>query len=141
MSVQLNKHAYEDLIIDDIIEVIKHMPEHSLEKRHIIEVLKWSIKQNYPDDIWNRGVKCDNCNGEGYTFFIDQGEPDLDSECSKCNGTGRLLKETKEQEEFTFNERLLKRMGEKKCTNLDDDIEKWEDGGCSTGVGSDYQPK
>jgi hypothetical protein len=113
MSVQLNKSAYEDLIIDDIIEILRHMPEHSLEKKHIIEVLKWSIKQIYPDDIWNRGRRCNNCDGEGYLLFVDQGEPDYDSKCPECDGTGKIPPVSDDLLEQSFNERLMKRMNEK----------------------------
>lgn len=34
---------------------------------------------------------CDNCDGERYTFFVDQGEPDPDTICRKCNGTGKIF--------------------------------------------------
>lgn len=40
--IQLNKKTYEALIDADIAELKRHMPEHSLEKRHIIEVLEES---------------------------------------------------------------------------------------------------
>ena len=33
---------------------------------------------------------CPNCKGEGYSFFINQGEPDLDSKCTTCKGTGKI---------------------------------------------------
>ena len=26
-------------------------------------------------------IICPNCKGEGYTYFVNQGEPDLDSKC------------------------------------------------------------
>ena len=45
----LNKQAYEKLIQENIDALEKYMPEHSLEKQHTIDVLKWSIKQNYPE--------------------------------------------------------------------------------------------
>jgi hypothetical protein len=34
---------------------------------------------------------CPECDGEGYTSFIDQGEPELTSRCHKCKGKGRIL--------------------------------------------------
>jgi len=46
-EVQLNKEAYQKLIDENIAALEKHMPEHSLEKKHTIEVLKWSVKQIY----------------------------------------------------------------------------------------------
>jgi DnaJ-class molecular chaperone len=33
---------------------------------------------------------CPDCGGEGYTFFVDQGEPDPDSKCTTCKGTGKI---------------------------------------------------
>lgn len=36
----MNKEAYAKLIEEDIAEMEKFIPKHSLEKRHIIEVLK-----------------------------------------------------------------------------------------------------
>jgi hypothetical protein len=50
MGTTLNKKAYTKLIDENIEELEKYMPEHSLEKRHIIDVLKWSIKTLYPSD-------------------------------------------------------------------------------------------
>ncbi len=48
MPTNLNKQAYEKLIEENISELEKHMPEHSLEKKHIIDVLNWSIRALYP---------------------------------------------------------------------------------------------
>jgi len=47
MGIQLNEQAYQKLIDENIKALNKHMPEHSLEKKHTIEVLKWSVKQIY----------------------------------------------------------------------------------------------
>jgi len=47
MSIQLDKKAYEKLVNEDIKVLEEHMPIYSLEKKHIIEVLKWSIKEIY----------------------------------------------------------------------------------------------
>jgi hypothetical protein len=43
----LTKEEYIKLVNADIKALNKHMPEHSLEKRHILMVLQWSI-ENYP---------------------------------------------------------------------------------------------
>lgn len=47
MGIQLDEKAYRKLINGDIMELKKHMPKHSLEKKHIVEVLKWSIRKIY----------------------------------------------------------------------------------------------
>ena len=49
MGTQLNKATYEKLINENIEALEKHMPEHSLEKKHTIEVLKWSVDEIYGD--------------------------------------------------------------------------------------------
>lgn len=49
MGTKLNKQAYTKLIDENIAEINKYMPEFSLEKRHSIDVLKWSIKALYDD--------------------------------------------------------------------------------------------
>jgi DNA-binding Xre family transcriptional regulator len=52
MGIQLNKEAYKVLLIDKDIELLKkYMPEHSLEKKHIIDVLNWSVEQIYPSAL------------------------------------------------------------------------------------------
>ena len=43
----LNKAGYQKLIDGNIEELEKYMPKYSLEKKHTIEVLKWSVKQIY----------------------------------------------------------------------------------------------
>lgn len=57
MGTQLNYESYQKLIDEDILALNNFMPENSLEKNHIIEVLQWSIKEIYGD---NDGVlkKC-----------------------------------------------------------------------------------
>ena len=45
--MRLNKKAYKQLIKEDIAYVRKHMP-HSLERFHIIAVLKDAVDKNYP---------------------------------------------------------------------------------------------
>ncbi len=47
MSSKLNKFAYEQLINEDI-EWINTMPR-TLEREHIIDVLKYSVKLFYPE--------------------------------------------------------------------------------------------
>lgn len=47
MGTTLNKKAYQRLIDENIEALEKHMPEHSLEKKHTIEVLKWSVVEIY----------------------------------------------------------------------------------------------
>lgn len=47
MEIQLDEHAYQKLIDENIEALNKYMPEHSLEKKHTIEVLKWSVQQIY----------------------------------------------------------------------------------------------
>lgn len=47
MSVQLNKQAYQQLIDQDIEELNKFMPTHSLERKHIVDVLNWSVDKIY----------------------------------------------------------------------------------------------
>lgn len=47
MGTQLDRKSYQKLIDEDIAELEKHMPLHSLEKKHAIEVLKWSVDQIY----------------------------------------------------------------------------------------------
>jgi hypothetical protein len=53
-EIQLNKHSYQKLIDEDIAAMKAYMPEHSLEMRHAIEVLKWSVDQLYPPDFWKK---------------------------------------------------------------------------------------
>ena len=43
----INKTAYCELIEKDIEALNKYMPESSLEKKHIVEILNWSVKQLY----------------------------------------------------------------------------------------------
>jgi uncharacterized protein (UPF0216 family) len=47
MGIMLEKKAYEKLIEEDIEVMNKYMPEESLERKHIVEVLKWSVGQIY----------------------------------------------------------------------------------------------
>lgn len=51
MSIQLNKETYQKLIDQDIEQLNKFIPEHSLERKHIIEVLKWSVDKIYNSEL------------------------------------------------------------------------------------------
>ncbi len=44
---KLTKKAYEEMIAEDILILEKYLPTYSLEKRHIIDVLKWSVNNIY----------------------------------------------------------------------------------------------
>jgi hypothetical protein len=59
---------------------------------NILAVLNWSIDKQYPPEYWDK-IPCPDCKGEGYSFFVDQGEPDPGSKCARCNGKGRILPE------------------------------------------------
>jgi len=48
MGTKLNKETYKKLIKEDMESVEKYFPEHSLEKKHILEVLRSSIECYYP---------------------------------------------------------------------------------------------
>jgi len=54
MSCTLNKEAYTKLVKEDIEALNVSMEEHSLERRHIEEVLRWSIQSLY-------AAPCPNC--------------------------------------------------------------------------------
>lgn len=47
MSTKLDEHAYKKLIDENILALNKYMPKHSLEKKHIIAIMEWSIKEIY----------------------------------------------------------------------------------------------
>jgi hypothetical protein len=99
-EIQLDKHAYKRLIDGDIAELRRHMPEHSLEMKHIIEVLKWSVNELYPDHIWktkeksvvhpqgNDDWRCANCDGKGYVVLTPDAHTVSTHICQKCHGTG-----------------------------------------------------
>lgn len=50
MGTKLNKSTYKQLIKEDMELVEKYFPEHSLGKKHILDVLKESIGCYYPND-------------------------------------------------------------------------------------------
>lgn len=54
MGIKLNKESYEKLIQEDIEVLNKYLPEHSLERKHIVDVLLESVKHHYPDKYNNR---------------------------------------------------------------------------------------
>lgn len=60
--MRLNKKAYANLVQEDIEEVEKYFPKHSLEKSHIISILKWSIEALYTKEAteeYYKNVKSD----------------------------------------------------------------------------------
>lgn len=57
MGTTLNKRAYTKLIEENIAEMEKCMPEHSLEKKHAIEVLRWSINALYEEESWDEIIE------------------------------------------------------------------------------------
>jgi hypothetical protein len=75
MGGMLNKDGYQKLIDGDIEALEKHMPEHSLEKKHIIEVLKWSVEKIYyqkscKDPMVKQGLKhCNICSGSSCSSY------------------------------------------------------------------------
>jgi hypothetical protein len=84
-------------------EVLKEKTPEELQK--LVEIFRNNVtdttKFNQTDlDKFNVKVKntldnrkpCPDCGGEGYTFFVNQGEPDPDSKCTTCNGTGVVPK-------------------------------------------------
>jgi hypothetical protein len=77
------------VIAEDIKLVKQHIPDTFMLKTHILAVLQWSIDKQYPPAIWDKKI-CPDCEGEGYTFFVDQGEPDPASKCTTCDGKGLL---------------------------------------------------
>jgi DnaJ-class molecular chaperone len=99
-EIQLDRHAYKRLIDGDIAELKRYMPEHSLEMKHIIEVLKWSIDELYPGHIWKTKKestvqpekdddgKCTNCDGKGYVTLTPDAYTVSTHICQKCHGTG-----------------------------------------------------
>ena len=88
-EVTLDKDAYKELIKEDIELVEKYIPTTHICRAHILAVLRWSIDKAYPPEYWDK-KKCPDCDGEGYTYFVNQGEPDPDSKCTTCHGTGIL---------------------------------------------------
>jgi hypothetical protein len=51
MGTTLNKKTYEDIIKEDIQFLENIHPDNSLEKSHIIDVLKYSIISQYPQEV------------------------------------------------------------------------------------------
>ena len=86
-DVTLNKKSYRDVIADDIKLVKQYIPDTFMLKTHILAVLSWSIDKQYPPKYWKEQT-CPDCQGEGYSFFVNQGEPDESSKCTTCNGKG-----------------------------------------------------
>ena len=82
MGIQLDEHSYQKLIDENIDALNKHMPEHSLEKKHIIEVLKWSVQQIYHSAKGKATEQQSNCNMQ----------PAIKSVCGKCGYDGKMMK-------------------------------------------------
>ena len=78
MGMQLNREKYKQLIEDDIFALVQYMPTHSLERNHIVSVLKWSIDQIYGGDGENSIKSGSNCNIP----------PVISPVCSICGGNG-----------------------------------------------------
>jgi DnaJ-class molecular chaperone len=91
-DVTLDKKTYKEVIKEDIELVEKYIPKEHILRTHILAVLNWSIDKQYPPEYWDK-IPCPDCKGEGYSFFVDQGEPDPGSKCARCNGKGRILPE------------------------------------------------
>lgn len=70
MEIQLNKITYQKVIDKNIKVLNKYMPKYSLEKKHIIDVLTWSIQQIYDtknkEINTNKKLTSDCCNAEAY---------------------------------------------------------------------------
>jgi hypothetical protein len=71
-GVTLTKEAYIKLVNADIKALNEHMPEHSLEKRHILMILEWSI-ETYPYGKKNSPLKevkftCSDLLPDGFVF-------------------------------------------------------------------------
>jgi hypothetical protein len=99
MGGMLNKDGYQKLIDENIEALEKHMPKHSLEKKHTIEVLKWSIKQIYE----RKGNKPEtSASGLNLAIVITSGLCDAeDHSCkyfaktnNKCNYEGFCMHKT-----------------------------------------------
>jgi hypothetical protein len=66
MSMKLNKPGYEQLINEDIEWLEKKVPR-TLERDHIVAVLKASIEHEYPEATVKRGCGCASCE----SFYSD----------------------------------------------------------------------
>lgn len=92
----LNKHGYQQLIDQNIEALEKYMPKHSLEKKHTIEVLKWSVKQIYGSDGNQPNSENANCaiqNVVGSTWCATMQLRWKQVEVDMCNGTAQNISE------------------------------------------------
>lgn len=82
MTIQLNKEAYQQLIDEDINELNKHMSEHSLERKHIVDVLNWSVNQIYPETPKSQEPipKCRICESNKRVKLVEHGY----KHCTNC---------------------------------------------------------
>ena len=88
MGTQLNEQAYTKLIEQNIEALEKHMPKHSLEKKHTIQVLRWSIREQYHQSkvdniVLDDVIKCDNCGCDTRVFAEIYGKKRL-RYCKEC---------------------------------------------------------
>jgi hypothetical protein len=49
MPMKVHKEIYEEMVNNNIKFLEKHLPPNSLEKGHIILILRESVKLNYPE--------------------------------------------------------------------------------------------
>jgi hypothetical protein len=70
-------------LVDLGIFLSKNSPNGIIRIGNLLDLLE----EFYQSDECSKDI-CNTCKGEGYTHFIDQGEPDLDSKCWKCGGIG-----------------------------------------------------
>jgi len=82
LMTQLNKQTYQQLIKEDIEQLNKFMPEHSLERKHIVDVLNWSVNQIYPDKPKPQQEipKCRICESNQRVKFVEHGY----KHCTNC---------------------------------------------------------
>jgi len=83
VGTTLNKDAYKKLIKEDMEKVEKYFPEHSLEKKHIQEVLRSSIECYYPSEGKKKLDTDSNCNIP------------LVSNCTTCKFTDAIYEDEK----------------------------------------------
>lgn len=118
MSFKLNKTAYEKLIQEDINELNHVLPEYSLIRRHIVEVLNWSVKSEYPDDQKSNETKFaelqstidqQNAEIEGFREHIKE---TFNSKESECESLRNNLTQVMNQKIEALNEELFDKTAE-----------------------------
>jgi hypothetical protein len=86
VGTKLNKDAYKQLIKEDMEKVEKYFPKHSLEKKHIQEVLKCSIECYYPSDDKKQPDTTSNCNIPHVIVSGCKGRYRITGDCVKYGG-------------------------------------------------------